>query len=112
MIKHTLNSTLLLLCLVVCSLDALAQDAPRAGRLVVEPYTLQTYDGRSHAAELGRLWVRENRASRSGRLIRLAPRLGKARRKGRATTASRGKLSTRDGLIPDRRLLRGRSGAI
>lgn len=72
MIKHTLNATLLLLCLVVCSLDARAQDAARAGRLVFEPYDFQTYDGRTHPAELGRLWVRENRESRPDRLIRLA----------------------------------------
>jgi pimeloyl-ACP methyl ester carboxylesterase len=71
LLKRTLNA-LSLHCLAACSLDARAQDAPRAGRLVVEPYTLQTYDGRSHDAELGRLWVRENRASRSGRLIKLA----------------------------------------
>jgi pimeloyl-ACP methyl ester carboxylesterase len=71
LIKHTLNATLLL-CLFICSLDARAQDAPRAGRLVVEPYSLRTYDGQTHAAELGRLWVRENRASRSERLVRLA----------------------------------------
>jgi pimeloyl-ACP methyl ester carboxylesterase len=71
LLKHTLNA-LFLLCLAACSPAARAQDAPRAGRLVVEPYTLQTYDGRTHPAELVRLWVRENRASRSDRLIRLA----------------------------------------
>jgi pimeloyl-ACP methyl ester carboxylesterase len=71
LLKHTLNAALLL-CFAACPLDARAQDAPRAGRLVVEPYTLQTYDGRSHAAELGRLWVRENRAARPDRLIKLA----------------------------------------
>jgi pimeloyl-ACP methyl ester carboxylesterase len=71
LLKHSPNAALLL-CLVICSAGARAQDAPRAGRLVFEPYGLQTYDGRTHPAELGRLWVRENRASRSGRLIRLA----------------------------------------
>jgi pimeloyl-ACP methyl ester carboxylesterase len=71
LLKHMLYA-LLLLCLVICSINARAQDAPRAGGLVVEPYTLQTYDGRSYDAELGRLWVRENRASRSDKLIRLA----------------------------------------
>lgn len=35
MLRHTLNA-LSLLCLAVCSLDARAQDTPRAGRLVVE----------------------------------------------------------------------------
>lgn len=71
MLKHALNATLLF-CLVAYSLNARAQDAPRAGRLVVEPYSLQTYDGRSYAAELGRLWVRENRASHRDKLIKLA----------------------------------------
>lgn len=60
-----------LLCLAALSPVAKAQEA-RAGRLVIEPYTLRTYDGRSYPAELGRLWVRENRTSHSDRLIRLA----------------------------------------
>jgi hypothetical protein len=45
---------------------------PRAGQIVIEPYTFRTYDGREHPAELGRLLVRENRNGDSGRLIQLA----------------------------------------
>lgn len=44
----------------------------QAGRLVVEPYQFRTYDGRETAAELGKLWVRENRGRQSKRLIQLA----------------------------------------
>ena len=61
----------------LCSLTALlpgspafAQDA--AGRLTREPYTLSTFDGQHHDAELGSLTVRENRANASSPVIKLA----------------------------------------
>ena len=44
----------------------------RAGQASFEPYTLATYDGQSHAAELGHLWVPENRQVNSSGLVRLA----------------------------------------
>jgi Predicted hydrolases or acyltransferases (alpha/beta hydrolase superfamily) len=47
-----------------------AQEA-RAGQLVIEPYSFRTYDGRELPAELGKLWVRENRSGKSNRLIQL-----------------------------------------
>jgi pimeloyl-ACP methyl ester carboxylesterase len=56
---------------VVLSLPAAAQQ-PHAGQVSFEPYTLVTYDGQSHSAELGHLWVPENRERNSGRLIQLA----------------------------------------
>lgn len=51
---------------------AMAAEFPKAGDLVIEAHTLRTFDGRQHAAELGRLWVRESRAGDSGRLIEIA----------------------------------------
>ncbi len=48
-----------------------AQDA-RAGKLNLEPYIYKTFDGRDFPAELGKLWVRENRDGNSNRLIQLA----------------------------------------
>lgn len=42
------------------------------GGLSIEPYRLSTYDGRQHEAELGRLWVPENRSKPSSRLIQVA----------------------------------------
>lgn len=53
------------------SVVADAQEA-RAGKIVIEPYAFRTFDGQEHAAELGRLWVRENRHGKSDRLIQLA----------------------------------------
>lgn len=44
---------------------------PRAGGLSVEPHVFATYDGRQHAAEMGRVWVPENRARRGSRLIQI-----------------------------------------
>lgn len=63
----------LLLCLLwLLSVGANAQDA-QPGRLVSEPYKLRTFDGREHEAELGRVWVREDRESSTNqRLIQLA----------------------------------------
>ncbi len=53
---------------------ALAAEAPshHAGELSLEPYPFQTFDGAIHPAELGRLWVRENRDGTSDRLIQIA----------------------------------------
>jgi pimeloyl-ACP methyl ester carboxylesterase len=48
-----------------------AQEA-RVGKLVVEPYAFRTFDGKELPAELGKLWVRENRNGQSNRLIQLA----------------------------------------
>ena len=61
----------LFLCILLTGVAAIAQE-PRAGQLIIEPYTFRTYDGREHAAELGRLSVREKRNGNSGRLIQLA----------------------------------------
>lgn len=52
-------------------LPALCQQA-RRGQVTFEPYTLTTYDGQSHLAELGRLQVPENRRGKSQRLIQIA----------------------------------------
>jgi pimeloyl-ACP methyl ester carboxylesterase len=65
-------STLLCCLLCLLSVAGRAQEA-QPGKLAIEPYKLKTYDGREHEAELGRLWVRENReSSANGRLIQLA----------------------------------------
>jgi pimeloyl-ACP methyl ester carboxylesterase len=50
--------------------EAQAQ-SPKAGDVAFEPYTLNTFDQQEHPAEMGRLWVCENRAHCS-RLIELA----------------------------------------
>src|SRR4028118_6259 len=61
------------LCVVSSVAAVKAQEgAQRAGQLTFEPYVFKTYDGKEIPAELGRLWVRENRDGGSGRLIRLA----------------------------------------
>lgn len=59
------------LCFVIGSVAINAQEA-RVGQVVIEPYTFRTYDGKEHAAELGRLSVRENRSGNASRLIQLA----------------------------------------
>lgn len=65
-------ATQLLCLLCLLSVAARAQEA-QPGRLAIEAYKLKTYDGREHEAELGRLWVRENRESSANRrLIQLA----------------------------------------
>ena len=56
---------------LVLVLPAFSQQA-RHGKVTFEPYTLTTYDGQSHPAELGRLWVPENRRGKSPRLIQIA----------------------------------------
>jgi len=47
-------------------------ESHHAGELTLEPYSFETFDGASHPAELGRLWVPENRSRKSDRLIQLA----------------------------------------
>jgi pimeloyl-ACP methyl ester carboxylesterase len=65
---------LLIVCLLWLSArgPAAVAQSGRAGQLAVEPYSFRTFDGKEHPAELGRLWVRENRDGNSGRLIQLA----------------------------------------
>ena len=63
--------TLCFLCFVSGCVPVNAQEV-RAGQIVIEPYTFRTYDGSEHAAELGKLSVRENRNGNSSRLIQLA----------------------------------------
>ena len=58
-------------CLAACALAVNAQEE-RAGKLLIEPYVFKTFTGREVPAELGKLWVRENRDSQSRRLIQLA----------------------------------------
>src|SRR5262245_5108253 len=60
-----------LIVLVGFSLVAHTQ-SHRAGDLTLEPYSFRTFDGSDHPAELGHLWVRENRRRPSGRLIQIA----------------------------------------
>ena len=53
---------------------ALAAETPshHAGELSLDAYPFQTFDGTIQRAELGRLWVRENRDGPSDRLIQIA----------------------------------------
>jgi len=44
----------------------------RAGTISFEPYSLKTFGQQEHPAELGKLWVAENRSKNNGRLIQLA----------------------------------------
>ena len=60
-----------LLYIATCAVVVEAQEA-RAGKLIVEPYSFRTFDGKDVPAELGKLWVRENRHGDSNRLIQLA----------------------------------------
>lgn len=60
-----------ILFLLAASGSAAAAQEPKAGDVAFEPYALKTFDGQEHAAELGRLWVCENR-NRCARLIQLA----------------------------------------
>jgi pimeloyl-ACP methyl ester carboxylesterase len=62
--------TVCLLCFVSGSVSVNAQQA-RAGQLVIEPYSFRTFAGKEIPAELGKLWVRENRIGKSNRLIQL-----------------------------------------
>src|SRR5687767_5748663 len=66
-----LTFILFFLCVAIGNVAAKAQET-HAGRIVIEPYTYRTYDGREHPAELGKLSVRESRTGKSGRLIQLS----------------------------------------
>lgn len=58
-------------CFVGGNISVDAQDST-AGQISIEPYKFRTYDGKEYDSELGRLWVNENRNSKSSRLIQLA----------------------------------------
>jgi len=58
--------------LLLLAAISLTAQTHHAGELALEPYSFRTYDGSAHPAELGHLWVRENRKSGSGRLIEIA----------------------------------------
>ncbi|HSC77557.1 MAG TPA: alpha/beta hydrolase [Candidatus Acidoferrales bacterium] len=60
-----------LLCVLLAGPAASEAQAPKAGDIAFEPYTLKTFDQQEHPAEMGHLWVCENRAHCS-RLIQLA----------------------------------------
>src|SRR4028118_284013 len=61
-----------LLCVAASAVIQGQQEEERAGKLVIEPYAFKTYAGKEISAELGKLWVRENRNNQSKRLIQLA----------------------------------------
>jgi pimeloyl-ACP methyl ester carboxylesterase len=56
---------------VILLLPAASQPL-RRGEATLEPYTLTTYDGQAHPAELGHFWVPESRQKNSSRPIRIA----------------------------------------
>ena len=64
--------TLLSFCLFSLFASPLRGQQPRAGAVSFEQYSLKTYDQQEHPAELGKLWVSENRNKSTGRLIQLA----------------------------------------
>jgi len=70
------------LCLFCLLAPPLHSQQPRAGAISFEPYSLKTYDQQEHPAELGKLWVPENRSKSAGKLIQL----GFVRLKSRATS--------------------------
>ena len=57
---------------LILLLPVFAQQQPRRGEVTLAPYSLVTYDGQSHPAEIGHFWVPENRRKNSGRLIQMA----------------------------------------
>ncbi|HEX8564198.1 MAG TPA: alpha/beta hydrolase [Pyrinomonadaceae bacterium] len=61
-----------LLCVAASAAIQGQQEEERAGKLVIESYAFKTYAGKEISAELGKLWVRENRNNQSKRLIQLA----------------------------------------
>lgn len=61
-----------LLCLSTYGAVINAQETRGDQQLVIEPYTFKTFDGKEVPAELGKLWVRENRNGNSNRLIQIA----------------------------------------
>jgi pimeloyl-ACP methyl ester carboxylesterase len=70
-----MTKRIMFLLFVVCfasgNSSVVAQNA-HTGQILIEPYKFRTYDGQEHDAELGKLWVNENRNSKSSRLIQLA----------------------------------------
>lgn len=59
--------------ILLAAFSVLAPAQPHhAGDLTLEPYSFRTYDGSAHPAELGHLWVRENRSGPSSGLIGFA----------------------------------------
>lgn len=66
------RSTMVSLCLFWLFAPPIRGQQPRAGAILFEPYSLKTYDQQEHPAELGKLWVPENRSKSAGRLIQLA----------------------------------------
>jgi pimeloyl-ACP methyl ester carboxylesterase len=61
----------LLLIITLSELTANSQTTP-TNQLVVEPYTLRTFDGKQIPAELGKLSVPEDRLAKAGRKIEVA----------------------------------------
>jgi pimeloyl-ACP methyl ester carboxylesterase len=66
----TYSSVAAIVMLGVSSVLTLAQ-THHAGELSLEPYSFRTYDGHAHPAELGHLWVQEDRSAASKGLIQV-----------------------------------------
>lgn len=66
------TALLIFCCLCFVSPVNAQETEARAGRVAFEPYVFKSFDGKEVPAELGRLWVRENRDGKSTRLIQLA----------------------------------------
>jgi pimeloyl-ACP methyl ester carboxylesterase len=64
--------TLISLALLVLVAFSTRGQEPRAGALSFTPYSFKTYDQQEHPAELGKLWVAENRSKNGSRLIQIA----------------------------------------
>ncbi len=69
--KELTRFTLCLFCVALSGVPVRAQ-AAEAGNVSLAPFTFRTYDGKTYAAELGKLRVRENRQGSSRRVIELA----------------------------------------
>jgi len=65
------RQTLTSFCLLSLLVSPIYGQQPQAGAVSFEPYSLKTYDQQEHPAELGKLWVPENRSKSNGRLIQL-----------------------------------------
>ena len=63
---------LISLSLLLLSAISTRGQEPRAGTISFVPYSFKTYDQQEHPAELGKLWVAENRSKNASRLIQLA----------------------------------------
>ena len=72
MYKFTALLIFCCLCCMSATTNAQEKEEARAGRVVFEPYVFKSFDGKEVPAELGRLWVRENREAASARLVQLA----------------------------------------